>query len=502
MQKNFMCEAGSLASSQRDANDLGIEIALFGVIDPLMSQIVTQRWLLNRRHFLRGLGTTMALPLLDAMIPMRVRAAAAMDKPRRSVFVYIPNGVNGMTWQVKAPGRDYELSPSLKPLEKHRHDFTVFSGLHHPNGIGQAHVCADTWLTGAKIDAQSARKYENTISCDQMMAEVTGLKTRFSSLELSIASGTGRPLNSSTLAFSRDGVPLPAEDNPRNIFNRLFGEEPGGIAAQRARLGKRRSVLDAVWEDAKSLRLELGKEDRTKLDEYLHSVRDVEQRTERLDSWLDVPKPALDKSVAGAFQRDVPKAKAGEYWRTMFDLIVLALRTDMTRVVTYMNGSEGNGLAIPEIGITQARHNLSHHNGDPVVLERLAKSDAFIMEQFSHFLDELRKTQDGDEALLDRTMVLFGSGMSYGHSHCNANLPILLAGGCGLGLKHGQHIDYNKKHLKGGEYTLGYDEWRDLSGKPKDGNARLSNVMLTMLQKMEVNAEKFVDSLGPVSEIV
>jgi hypothetical protein len=398
-------------------------------------------------------------------------------------------------------GRDYELSPSLQPLAKHRDEFTVFSGLHHPNGLGQAHVCADTWLTGAKIDAQSARKYENTISVDQVMAEKTGLQTRFPSLELSISSGTGRPLNSTTLAFSRDGVPLPAEDNPKQIFNRLFGEEQGGLAAQRARLAKRRSVLDAVFDDAKSLRLALGKDDKTKLDEYLHSVRDVEQRAERLDSWLDVPKPKLDAKLAAPFQRDVPKAKAGEYWRTMFDLIVLALRTDSTRVVTYMNGSEGNGLAIPEIGITQARHGLSHHNGDPVVLDRLAKSDAFIMEQFAHFLDELRTVKDGDAPLLDRTMVLFGSGMSYGHSHANSNLPILLAGGRGLGLKHGQHIDYNRPHLKE-DYTLSYDEWRSLCGKPKDEKARLSNVMLTMLQKMDIRAEKFVDSLDPVSEII
>ncbi|MEA3209876.1 MAG: hypothetical protein QOE70_2933 [Chthoniobacter sp.] len=466
-----------------------------------MSNLLKQNWLLSRRHFLRGLGATVALPLLDAMIPLRARAAVAASKPRRSVFVYIPNGVNGMTWQVAQPGRGYELSPSLKPLAKHREDFTVFSGLHHPNGLGQAHVCADTWLTGAKIDAQGGRKYENTVSCDQLMAEVTGQQTRFSSLELSISSGTGHPFGTNTLAFSRDGVPLPAEDNPKAIFNRLFGEEAGGIGAQRARLTKRRSVLDAVWEDAKSLRTALGSDDRSKLDEYLHAVRDVEQRTERLDAWLDIPKPVLDKKLAEPFQRDVPKAHAGEYWRTMFDLIVLALRTDTTRVVTYMNGSEGNGLAIPEIGITQARHNLSHHNGDPVVLERLANSDAFIMEQFAHFLDELTAVKDGDEPLLDRTMVLFGSGMSYGHSHCNANLPILLAGGRGLGLKHGQHIDYNKPYLKE-DYTLSYDEWRSLCGKPKDEKARLSNVMLTMLQKMEVNTEKFVDSLGPVSEVV
>jgi hypothetical protein len=467
-----------------------------------MSNFLTQRWLLNRRHFLRGVGAAMALPLLDAMTPLGRSAAAAVaaDKPRRSVFVYIPNGVNGMSWQVTKPGRDYELSESLKPLANHRDDFTVFSGLHHPNGLGQAHVCADTWLTGAKIDSTSARKYENTVSCDQLMAEVVGQQTRLPSLELSISSGTGRPLNSATLAFSRDGVPLPAEDNPRRIFERLFGQEQGGVAAQRARLVKRQSVLDTVGDEAKSLRLSLGKDDRTKLDEYLHSVRDIEQRTERLDAWLNVPKPKVDKELAAPFQREVSKSKAGEYWHTMFDLIVLALRTDMTRVVTYMNGSEGNGLAIPEIGITQARHSLSHHNGDPVVLDRLAKSDAFIMEQFSHFLDELRDVKDGEDALLDRTMVLFGSGMSYGHSHSNSNLPILLAGGKGLGLKHGQHIDYN--FPKGNNYTLNYDEWRSLCGKPKDEKARLSNVMLTMLQKMDVHAEKFVDSLGPVSELV
>jgi hypothetical protein len=435
--------------------------------------------------------------MFEAMTPLRASPAQATVKPRRSVFVYIPNGVNGMAWQVAKPGRAYDLSPSLRPLEKHRADFTVFSGLHHPNGLGQAHFCADTWLTAARIDAQSARKYENSVSCDQLMAEVTGRQTRFPSLEMSISAGSG---THHSLAFSRDGVPLPAEDNPRHIFNRLFGEETGGVAVQRVRLSKRRSVLDAVLDEARSLRTALGANDKTKLDEYLNSVREVEQRTERLDSWLDVPKQPLDRTLAAPFQRDISKSQAGDYWRTMFDLIVLALRTDMTRVVTYMNGAENNGLAIPEIGVTQARHNLSHHNGDPLVLERLARSDAFIMQQFARFLDQLRSVQEGEESLLDRTMVLFGSGMSYGHSHSNSNLPILLAGGRGLGLQHGQHIDYNRPHLSG-DYSLTYDEWRSLCGKPKDGKARLSNVLLTMLHKMEVNTERFVDSVAPVSEI-
>ena len=334
-------------------------------------------------------------PLLGAMTPIRSAAAAVAERPRRSVFVYIPNGVNGMTWQVTKPGRGYDLSPALKPLEKLRDDFTVFSGLHHPNGLGQAHVCADTWLTGARIDAQSARQYHNTVSCDQLMAEVTSPHTRFASLELSISSGTGQPNNSTTLAFSRDGVPLPAEDNPRNVFDRLFGEEPGGVAARRVALNRRRSVLDAVLGDARSLRRKLGTDDQTKLDEYLHSVRDVEQRAARLDAWLDRPRPKVD---GAPFQRNVSKDQAGEYYRTMYDLIVLAMKTDMTRVVTYMSGSEGNGLAIPEIGITQSRHQLSHHGGDPEVLARLAKSDAFLMQQFGLFPGQTSRRDRGRRA--------------------------------------------------------------------------------------------------------
>jgi hypothetical protein len=180
---------------------------------------------------------------------------------------------------------------------------------------------------------------------------------------------------------------------------------------------------------------------------------------------------------------------------------VLTLRTDMTRVVSYMSGSEGNGLAIPEIGIPQTRHELSHHNGDPEQMARLSKSDAFITQQFAYFLDQLQSTQDGEDSLLDRTMVLFGSGMSYGHSHGNANLPSILAGGKGLGLKHGQHIDYNLPGIK--SYNLANAvEHYGLCHKPVDGNARLTNLLLTMIQKMEVNTEQFVDSLGPVSEIV
>ena len=453
---------------------------------------------LNRRHFLRGAGAAIALPLLDGMLPLRAQQAVAA-KPKRAVFVYIPNGVNVLTWQITTAGKDYAFPEPMKPLEKHRALITPISGLHHPNGIGQAHVCADTWLTGAKI-GQDGGSYKNTVSCDQVIAEVTSPHTRFGSLELSISSGVGQPNNSNTLSFSPDGIPLPAEDNPRTVFQRLFGEEPGGVEVRRRRLDRRHSVLDTVLSDAKTLKSSLGAADRGKLDEYLQSVREVEIRTERLDAWLNVPKPKVDAATTERVTKNVPRQQAGEYYRTMYDLIVLALRTDMTRVVSYMSGTEGNGLPLPELGISQSRHELSHHSGDPEIMARLSRSDAFLAQQFAYFLDRLQEVKDGEDALLDRTMVLFGSGMSYGHSHGNANLPTILAGGKALGLQHGKHIDYNLPVIKaydlnnhGGHYNLCH--------KPVDGKARLSNLLLTVLQKMDVKTEAFVDSLGPISEL-
>lgn len=459
-----------------------------------MSNILTQNWLLSRRHVLRGLGATIALPLLDCMNPLRAAPAAAAGKPRRSVFIYIPNGVNVLTWQIMKAGRSYELSTPLQSLEKHRANITPISGLHHPNGIGQAHECQKVWLTAAKV-SQEGGAFRNTVSADQLMAEAAAPHTRFSSLELSISRG------STTLAWSRDGIPLPAEDNPKTVFNRLFGVEPGGVDVQRRRLDRRRSVLDATLDDARSLRKTLGGEDRTKLDEYLFSVREVEVRAERLDSWLTIPKPKVDAATTANLTRNVSKDQAGDYYRTMYDLMVLALRTDMTRVITYMSGSESHGLAIPEIGIPQTRHELSHHNGDPEQMARLSRSDAFLTEQFTYFLDQLQAVKDGEENLLDRTMVLFGSGMAYGHSHGNANLPTILAGGKSLGLKHGSHVDYNLPTLKSYDLANAAGHY-GVCSRPVNSSAHLTNLLLTMLHKMEVNTEKFADSLGPVSEVV
>jgi hypothetical protein len=435
-----------------------------------------------------------ALPLLDCMTPARAAGeAAARSQPRRSVFIYFPNGVNVLTWQIQQAGKNYVFSEPMQALERHRANITPISGLHHPTGIGQAHECDKIWLTAAKV-SQSGGAFRNTVSADQLMAEVTGPHTRFASLELSVGRGN------STLAWSRDGVPLPAEDNPKTVFNRLFGVEKSGLDVQRRKLDRQASILDRVLDDARSLKGRIGNDDRTKLDEYLEAVRSIEVRTERLDAWLNVPKPAVEPEIAARLDRIVSKSEAGDYYRTMYDLMVLALRTDTTRVCTYMSGTESNGLAIPEIGIVQTRHELSHHNGDPEQMNRLSRCDTFLVEQFAYLLDQLAAVREGDHSLLDRTMVLWGSGMSYGHSHGNANLPTILAGGKALGLVHGQHVDFNLPKL--GQYDMVPGKHYGVCSRPVDANARLTNLLLTMLHKMEVNVEKFADSLGPVSEVV
>lgn len=450
--------------------------------------------LLNRRHVLRGLGACIALPMLECMhLPSAV--AAALPKPtspKRSVFLYIPNGVNTLTWQIQQAGKNYELTSPLKSLERHREEITPISGLHHPNVLGKHHNCDKVWLTGANVPSEGGA-FRNTVSADQLMAEVQGKSTRYPSLELAI--------EGHSLAWSRDGIQIPAERNVSSIFNRLFGEERGGKEAVRRRLGRRESILDAVLDDAGRVNKQLGSADRNKLDEYLTAVRQVEVRTERATAWLDVPKPALDKSEAERFSRKMDMNKVREYHRLFYDLMVLALRTDMTRVITCMICSEANGGAIPDIGISQARHGLSHHNGDPEQLRRLTATDTFLVEQFSYFLDQLKAHKDGDGALLDTTQVLWGSGMAYGHSHGNANLPTLYAGGKTLGAKHGQHVDFNLPKIK--KYNVEEaNEHYKICGRPVDDNARLSNLLLTMLHRSDVEVEQFQDSVGTISHVV
>lgn len=455
-----------------------------------MAHFLSQNWLLNRRHVLKGLGVSMALPLLDCMQPLR--AAEAATRAKRSVFIYLPNGVNTLDFQVTQAGANYTFSKSLMPLEKHRANITPISGLYHPHGLGNHHNCSTIWLTGGKI-GQSER---NTISVDQLMSQVTAPQTRYSSLELS---NQGH-----SLAYSADGIQLPAQGNPSVVFRDLFEEPQGGIAKQRRGLQRRGSILDAILEEANTLGNQLGQADRGRLEQYLTSVREVEIRTERADKWLDTPRPKVDPADQSKLNRNVSLEQLGEYLRTMYDMIVLAFQTDLTRVASFSTGNEGTGPAVPEIGVRQDRHSLSHHNANPKLMQDLTASDTFNIKQLSYFLDRLSEVKDAHGPLLDSTMTLYGSGMAFGHSHGNANLPIILAGGGGLGLKHGQHVDFNAAGKAEG-YTYDLDKpgaHYSICHKPVNEKAHLSNLLLTMAQKMDVPAEKFGDSNGVISEVL
>lgn len=454
--------------------------------------IQRQNWLLNRRHFLRGAGAMVALPLLDCMRPARATAADKAAKPKRSVFLYIPNGVNTLTWQIEKAGAEFAFSKPMQSLEKHRADVTPISGLHHPMVLGKHHNCDRVWLTGANVPGDGG-PFRNTVSADQLMAEVQGQSTRFASLELAV--------EGHSLAWSRDGIQIPAERNSRTIFNMLFGVERESKSEISRRLNRRGSILDIVANDAKRVTSKLGSEDRTKLDEYLTAVRQVEVRTERAEAWLNIPKPKIDAADEARLTRKLEMTQVREYHRLFYDLMVLALRTDSTRVITCMICSESNGGAIPDIGISQTRHGLSHHNGDPEQLRRLTETDTFLIEQLSYFLDQLKAQKEEDRPLLDTTQVLWGSGMAYGHSHGNANLPTILAGGRALGYKHGQHIDFNLPKI--GKYNVADTSAHyRICSRPVDENARLSNLLLTMLQRSDVKTEKFQDSLGPILKMV
>jgi hypothetical protein len=448
---------------------------------------LSQSWLLNRRHALKALGSFIALPMLECMVPLRA-AEKATATPKRSAFIYLANGVHSLNYQILKEGRDYQFSRSLKPLEKHRDVITPISGLYHPGAIGHHHGCISTWLTGGKLGPTD----RNTISIDQKMAEVTAQHTRISSMEIA--------LTSASLAWTADGVRLPAMRRCSEIFASLFEEPKGGKTAQRLELRRKGSVLDANLEEVRQLEKKMGAEDKGRMDQYLTSVREAEIRTRRADVWLDTPLPTISASDRQRTNRDIPATKAGDYFRTVYDLMVLAFQTDTTRVATFSLGGETDAFAIPEIGITESRHQLSHHGGDPGHIERLTRYDTFAIEQFSYFLTRLAETKDlGGKPLLGSTMSLFGSGMCYGHGHGNANLPLVLAGGSDLGLRHGTHLDFNRKATTFKGYTFGEDgalttAHYQICSRPVNTDAHMSNLLLLMAQRMGVETDKFGDS--------
>lgn len=433
---------------------------------------------LSRRTFLRGAGVSLALPLLDGLARNCGQAQSAENaKPPRMVCIYIPNGVNILQWRVQGTGRNWQLSPTLQPLAEFKDDINVLSGLGHPLSTGQ-HDGADTWLTGVNLKGTPGRDYKNGVSVDQAAAEVHGLQTRIPSLQLSFANGTGPPMHTSTLSFSREGTPLPPENNPRALFNRLFLEEGGNSrAAKEARFEEDKSILDEILADARSLDRRLGTQDRRKLDEYLTSVREVERRVKRSESWLDVPKPKVDSRGLSLDSR-CGDHKMSTWFRTMYDLIALAFQADTTRVVTYQLGGEAGGGRLEELG-TSVQHEYSHHGGDQGMLKQLARIDKYHIENLAHLLGKLKSTPDGDVPLLDRTMVMFGSGMNNGETgtHSPKDVPLLFAGGRALGMKLGQHLNHK------------------IDSTPQ------SNLLLSMLHAMDPRQESFSDSTNSLAEL-
>lgn len=448
---------------------------------------LSQSWLIDRRHALRALGSFISLPMLECMVPLRA-AESATASPKRSAFIYLANGVHSLNYQITTEGKDYKFSRSLAPLEKHRQVITPISGLHHPGSLSHHHNCISVWLTGGKLGPSD----RNTISVDQKMAEITAQHTRYPSLEVAITQ--------ESLAWTADGVRLPAMKRCSEIFASMFEEPKGGIAAQRRALRRKGSVLDDNLAEVRRLEKKMSGQDKGRMEQYLTSVREAEIRTRRADAWLDTPLPTVSEDDRKRTNRDIPDTKAGDYFRTVYDLMVLAFQTDVTRVATFSLGGEGQAIAIPEIGITESRHQLSHHGGDPGYMEKLTNYDTFAIEQFSYFLTRLAETKDlNGKTMLGSTMSLFGSGMSYGHSHGNANLPLVFAGGSDLGLKHGSHLDFNRKAAGFQGYALGADgaltsAHYQLCSRPANTDAHMSNLLLLMAQRMGVKTDTFGDS--------
>jgi hypothetical protein len=434
---------------------------------------------------LRGLGACLALPLLDAMRPARARAAESnfkawerSAKPQpRIIFCYVPNGKNIFAWLPKTQGPKYELSPTLAPLAAHREDFTLVSGLAHPHATG-GHSGADTWLTGADLRAVPGADYTNTVSIDQVIAELHGAQTRFPSLQISDFSGTGEPLHSHTLSFDRAGIPLPAETSPRRLFHRLFvPEDFADRAAALQQYGQRRSILDSVLADAKALRTQLGKRDQQKVDEYLGSVRATESRISRLESWVNVPRPKVDPMHLLLDSQPQDVHDRAMWLDVMLELSYLTFITDTSRVITYEWSREAAGVG----GSGENHHELSHHGGDKGMLEKLAGVDRFHIGRLARFLGLLKSTHEADDSMLDRTIVVYGSGMNSGvdGEHSPKDLPLLVAGGTKLGLKHGRHIRFDPKN-----------------------HPPMSNLLLALSHKMGAKTPRFQDSSGPMKELV
>ena len=441
---------------------------------------------LPRRTFLRGLGVSLALPLLDGMVPafaaLRTTAGRAV---KRLGAIYVPNGVEMRLWTPKTDGADFELSLILEPLARFKAQTTVLSGLADKpavpapgEGIGDHARASATWLTGVRVKKTEGPDIRAGISMDQLAAQHLGQETQLASLELALdsvevlgACDAGYSCAyANTIAWRTPTTPLPMENNPRAVFERLFGASDSTDAATRqARMAQDRSILDFVTGEVASLRRTLGTGDRGKLSEYLEAVRDVERRiqTAERQSTRELPVVEQPMGIPDSFEAHA---------RLMYDLLALAYQCDLTRVATFMIGKEVSGRAYPEIGVPDGHHACSHHQNDPVKLEKLAKINRYHMEQFAYFLDRLAATPDGDGSLLDHSMFVYGSGISDGNIHFHLDLPTVVVGG-GAGTLHGgQHRRYAN-------------------------DTPLANLHVALLDKLGLPMEQFGDSTGKLDAL-
>ncbi len=411
---------------------------------------------LSRRTLLRAAGVSLALPWLESLVP--TGALAATPRPRwRMVCICTPLGLHPPFFFPERAGKDYELTPYLEILKDLRNDFTVVSGLSHPD-VGPSHDSHSSFLTAAPHPERRAG-FCNTISLDQFAAEHLCGETRFASL----------CLGESPLSWTRSGAPVPVDPWPSGVFTRLFIEgRPEDVEAQKRRLRDGQSILDTVRAQAKSMQPALGSNDREKLDEYFTSVRELEQRLVQAEEWSKKPKPKVDAKPPKDITNGIDLVGKTRIW---FDLIHLALQTDSTRLVTLdLLGTSG----VPPVeGVSLGHHDLSHHGKDPTKIAQLKKIELEKMKTLHDFLSTLKATQEEGESLLDRTMVFFSSNLGDAGTHGVKNLPVLLAGG---GFKHGQHLAFD----------------------PKDPPP-LCNLYVSMLQRLGVEADKFASSKGTLT---
>jgi len=455
-------------------------------------QLAAQRhFSLNRRRFLRGLGACLALPTLGSLRPFTSTASAAetvaaggataAGSPLRMAFVYFPNGAIQDAWWPKNQGEGLQLAETMQPLDGLKHRLQVIGGLDHvhatpgPDGAGDHARASGTFLTGVRVRKTAGADINAGVSIDQMVARSIGHLTRFPSLELTCdavrKSGNCDSGYSCAyqynLAWSTPTTPVAPEPNPRLVFERLFGAGSHGERARSLRLRQeqQRSILDFVMEDARAIQRQVSPRDQEKLDEYLTSVREIEQRIDQAERFKESPDPEAETpaGVPASFQ---------EHLAIMFDMLLLAFQTDSTRIATFLMANDGSNRAFPEIGIAEGHHYLSHHRNQDDMIAKVAQIDRWYMEQFARFLTKMEQAKDADgQSLLHNSMIVYGCGNSDGNRHTHSNLPVLLAGS------------------GGGAFTT--NRYWDAKSVP------MSNLLLTMADTMGARGlERFGDSTG------